>query len=63
VRHDRYYIEHLGPWIDLRILVATVAYVLGNPMGLTRRLVPNPESVEDDKPATLPMPGRVRLSA
>jgi lipopolysaccharide/colanic/teichoic acid biosynthesis glycosyltransferase len=63
VRHDRYYIEHLSPWMDLRILVATVAYVLGNPLGLTRRLVPNPESVEGGKPVTLPMPGRVRLSA
>jgi lipopolysaccharide/colanic/teichoic acid biosynthesis glycosyltransferase len=65
VRHDRYYIEHLSPWMDLRILVATGAYVLGNPMGLTQRLrlVPNPEAVETGKPTTLAMPGRVRLSA
>lgn len=46
--HDLYYIQHLRPWLDLRILVATVFYALGNPLGLSRKIaaVPPGEVVE-----------------
>src|SRR5205823_316253 len=26
LRHDLYYIQHLGPWLDLRILICTAFY-------------------------------------
>jgi hypothetical protein len=51
--------------LDLRILFATVFYVLGDPLSLIQRLhlVPRPEMVESNPPEILHLPGRVRLSA
>ncbi len=48
---DRYYVANVGPSLDVRILLATAVYVLGNPLGLTRRLVPGYEDLEGDEPA------------
>jgi lipopolysaccharide/colanic/teichoic acid biosynthesis glycosyltransferase len=59
LRHDLYYIQHVGPWLDLRILVCTAFYAFGVPFSVTRRLcgvpagaavvasidVPEPETV------------------
>jgi lipopolysaccharide/colanic/teichoic acid biosynthesis glycosyltransferase len=49
--YDLYYIEHLSPWTDLRILVATAFYALGDPLRLTRRLhlVPGSTVVEGNR--------------
>jgi lipopolysaccharide/colanic/teichoic acid biosynthesis glycosyltransferase len=46
--YDLFYIDHLSVWMDVRILLGTVVYVLGNPWRLTRRwrLVPGPEIIE-----------------
>src|SRR5262249_61128210 len=40
--YDLHYIDHLGPWLDLRVLAATAVYVLANPFRLTQRLRPVP---------------------
>ena len=62
---DLHYIERLGPWMDLRILLATAAYFLGNPCQLTRRfrLVPMGEAVEGPSVAAAPLQPRLKLSA
>jgi lipopolysaccharide/colanic/teichoic acid biosynthesis glycosyltransferase len=48
--HDLYYVRHLSPWLDLRLLLCTVLYVLGVPFGVAGRLlaVPGRDAVEDD---------------
>jgi lipopolysaccharide/colanic/teichoic acid biosynthesis glycosyltransferase len=66
VLHDCWYIEHLGPWMDLRLLLATGLYVLGNPLGLTRRLrlVPSRYAIEGaEHEPTVQLPNRLKLSA
>jgi lipopolysaccharide/colanic/teichoic acid biosynthesis glycosyltransferase len=47
--HDLYYIERLGPWLDLRILFCTALYALGVPYERLARLVGTPgrEAIED----------------
>jgi lipopolysaccharide/colanic/teichoic acid biosynthesis glycosyltransferase len=37
--HDLHYVEHAGPWLDLRILASTVFHVLGLPAGVGRVLL------------------------
>jgi lipopolysaccharide/colanic/teichoic acid biosynthesis glycosyltransferase len=46
--YDLYYIEHLSPWLDLRILFCTVLYAAGVPFRISRKLVrmPSVETVE-----------------
>jgi lipopolysaccharide/colanic/teichoic acid biosynthesis glycosyltransferase len=48
--HDLYYIRHLGPWLDLRLLLCTALYALGVPFRLSGRLlaVPGRDAVEED---------------
>jgi lipopolysaccharide/colanic/teichoic acid biosynthesis glycosyltransferase len=48
--HDLYYIRHLGPWLDLRLLLCTALYVIGVPFGVAGRLlaVPGRDQVEED---------------
>jgi lipopolysaccharide/colanic/teichoic acid biosynthesis glycosyltransferase len=41
--HDLYYIEHLSPWLDLRILCCTVLYACGVPCRATRCLLRIPK--------------------
>jgi lipopolysaccharide/colanic/teichoic acid biosynthesis glycosyltransferase len=62
--YDLHYIKHLNLWMDLRILLATLVRVLGNPFGLTRQLslVPSPEQVERVTAEATP-PARAKLSA
>ncbi|MDB5311339.1 MAG: sugar transferase [Gemmataceae bacterium] len=53
VRYDAYYAAHLGPWLDLRLIVATAFKVVGL-LRVTRSLlrVPGPAAVEPGR--TLP---------
>jgi lipopolysaccharide/colanic/teichoic acid biosynthesis glycosyltransferase len=46
--YDLHYIEHLSPWLDLRILFCTVLYAAGIPFRISRKLVrmPSVETVE-----------------
>jgi lipopolysaccharide/colanic/teichoic acid biosynthesis glycosyltransferase len=46
--HDLYYIERLGPWLDLRILFCTALYALGLPFDRLSWLVGTPgrEAIE-----------------
>ncbi len=48
--HDLYYVRHLGPWLDLRILLCTALYALGVPFRVAGRLlvVPGHDAVEED---------------
>ncbi len=48
--HDLYYVRHLSPWLDLRLLLCTALYALGVPFGVSGRLlaVPGRDVVEED---------------
>jgi lipopolysaccharide/colanic/teichoic acid biosynthesis glycosyltransferase len=52
---DLYYIEHVGPWLDLRIMVATAIGALGLPSPVSRALLrlPSSETIES-APSGLP---------
>jgi lipopolysaccharide/colanic/teichoic acid biosynthesis glycosyltransferase len=41
--HDLYYIKHMSPWLDLRIMLGTVAYVFGVPLAISQRLLGLPD--------------------
>lgn len=47
--HDLYYIRHLSPWLDLRLLLCTGAYALGLPFGVAGKLldIPDGAAVEE----------------
>lgn len=47
--HDLYYIRHLSPWLDIRLLVCTAVYTLGLPFGVTGKLlgIPDGPAVEE----------------
>ncbi len=47
--HDLYYIRHLSPWLDLRLLVCTGAYALGLPFAVAGKLlgIPDGAAVEE----------------
>ena len=47
--HDLYYIRHLGPWIDLRLLLGTALYALGLPFRLVRKPLGLPSSTEIER--------------
>lgn len=46
--YDLYYIEQIGPWLDVRILLCTACYALGVPFRVSRRLLrlPTAETAE-----------------
>ncbi len=48
--HDFYYIRHLNPWLDLRLILATALYALGLPNHLFGRLlrIPGRDVIEAD---------------
>jgi len=65
--HDLYYIRHLTPWLDARLLVCTAFYAMGLPFGVAGKMlgIPDGEKVEEgmnDVLEEMPSP-RVRLSA
>jgi lipopolysaccharide/colanic/teichoic acid biosynthesis glycosyltransferase len=65
--HDLYYIQHLSPWLDLRLLLCTAVYALGVPFRVSGKLlrVPASASVEQAMRPVLGEPAapRARLSA
>ncbi len=65
--HDLYYIRHLSPWLDARLLICTAFYALGLPFGIAGRLlgIPDSAAVEgamSDALGDMPVP-RARMSA
>jgi lipopolysaccharide/colanic/teichoic acid biosynthesis glycosyltransferase len=40
---DLYYVHHVGPWLDLRLTLATACYLAGAPFGLSRTLFRVPD--------------------
>jgi lipopolysaccharide/colanic/teichoic acid biosynthesis glycosyltransferase len=65
--HDLYYIRHLNPWLDLRLLLCTAGYAVGLPVSLLSKLlgIPGREEVERGTADVFaePAPLRVRRSA
>jgi hypothetical protein len=51
--YDRYYLARLSPILDLRIVMATVFYALGNPFDLKRTIAAVPIAEIDDYRAEL----------
>jgi lipopolysaccharide/colanic/teichoic acid biosynthesis glycosyltransferase len=47
--HDLYYIRHLSPWLDLKLLICTPFYSLGAPFGLLARALGLPASAEVER--------------
>jgi lipopolysaccharide/colanic/teichoic acid biosynthesis glycosyltransferase len=47
--HDLYYIRHLSPWLDLRLLVCTAFYALGVPFRFLSMLLGIPDSERVEK--------------
>jgi len=65
--HDLYYIRHLSPWLDVRLLFCTAFYALGLPFGIAGRMlaIPDGDTVEeamDDVVGDMRAP-RARVSA
>ena len=65
--YDLFYVERLGPWLDLRLLLATPLYAAGVPFPTLRRLfrLPDRPVVERAMQGVVPEPppARVRASA
>ena len=65
--HDLYYVRHVHPWLDLRLLVCTAFYAVGAPFSLVGRFLRIPQSdvVERAMQSVVaePMPARARLGA
>lgn len=65
--HDLFYIRHLSPWLDLRLLLCTAAYALGLPFGIGGKMLGIPDGAAVEKAMSdvlgeMPTP-RVRQSA
>jgi lipopolysaccharide/colanic/teichoic acid biosynthesis glycosyltransferase len=41
--HDLYYIRHLSPWLDVRLLLCTAVHALGFPFGVAGKLLDIPD--------------------
>lgn len=65
--HDLYYIRHLGPFLDVRLLCCTALYALAIPFRLTSRLLGLPKSGDIEKSMrdvmTETTPSKPRLAA
>jgi lipopolysaccharide/colanic/teichoic acid biosynthesis glycosyltransferase len=65
--YDLYYIHNVSVWLDLRILVATVFYSLGNPLLLSRRITRTPFDQIQEEPIPMPVtdeaPARKKMCA
>lgn len=44
--HDLYYIRHLSPWLDVRLLLCTAVYALGLPFGIAGKLLGIPDGAD-----------------
>jgi lipopolysaccharide/colanic/teichoic acid biosynthesis glycosyltransferase len=42
--HDLYYVRHMSPWLDLRLILLTACKMFAVPHGLERRLFPLPDA-------------------
>jgi hypothetical protein len=42
--HDLYYIRHVSPWLDVRLLICTAFYALGLPFGIAGKMLGIPDS-------------------
>jgi lipopolysaccharide/colanic/teichoic acid biosynthesis glycosyltransferase len=47
--YDLYYIRHVGPWMDLRLLIGTLFHALGLPFGALGRLLGLPTAVQSQE--------------
>ena len=56
--YDLYYVQHLSPWLDFKIILSTGLKVLGVPFRRIRRCfrLPSPQQIQDDY-NRLPIPG------
>ncbi len=65
--HDLFYVWHVNPWLDLRLLICTVFYAAGVPFSLLSRVlrVPRGDAIEQAMQGVLsePAPGRARIAA
>ncbi len=65
--HDLFYIEKVGFWLDLRLLVCTACYAVGVPFAVLSRVlgIPSSEWIEKSMRGTVgeQEPSRVRLAA
>ncbi len=64
--HDLYYVEHVSPWLDVRLLLCTACYALGLPFRVLGRVFGVPASATIEKSmrgATGEPAARVRLAA
>jgi lipopolysaccharide/colanic/teichoic acid biosynthesis glycosyltransferase len=65
--HDLYYVEHVRPWLDVRLYVATLLYALGVPFAWTHRLLRIPDCAVAERAMrdllVEATPARVRQSA
>ena len=65
--HDLYYVQHVNPLLDLRLLVCTAFYAFGVPFSLLSRLLGVPRSgvIERAMQSVLtePAPARMRIGA
>ena len=65
--YDLHYVRHVSPWLDVRILTATLFYILRNPYKVAQKmsLVPHGETVERTMKAVAleEMAGRERKCA
>jgi lipopolysaccharide/colanic/teichoic acid biosynthesis glycosyltransferase len=58
--YDLYYVQHVGPWLDLRLVLATGCYLLKVPFAVTRKLlaVPSGAAVEGPYEKLLGLPAK-----
>jgi lipopolysaccharide/colanic/teichoic acid biosynthesis glycosyltransferase len=63
--HDLYYVRHLGPWLDAKLLICTAFYAAGVPFAVLSRLlgVPASEQIERATRDVVPETTRARQSA
>ncbi len=60
--HDLYYVRHVNPWLDVRLLICTAFYAAGVPFSLLSRLlgVPRSDAIERAMQGALSEPATVR---
>jgi lipopolysaccharide/colanic/teichoic acid biosynthesis glycosyltransferase len=65
--HDLYYVQHVSPLLDLRLLICTAFYAVGVPFSLLSRLLGVPRSGEIERAmqghVSEAAPSRVRIGA